>query len=358
MKSYQYTEPPTKKKLDWAGDVLRNNLSPETDRQAAMALLSEWRRAHNYALNTFQAMLRGRCTSLGYSDQNFVVAQRLKRTPSIVAKLQRFPTIRLRQIQDIAGLRVVLPTVQDVRKFHDLLLNSSAKHEPKLPPKDYISHPKPDGYRSIHQVFKYRNIKHPELNVLSVEVQIRTKLQHAWATAVETLGVIERASFKTGGGTEEFKEFFRLCSALISHHEKTPILDSLANVPPLELVDRFQSLEQRLNVFQKLSSVSVATTNIKGIGDGYYNLLVLNSDDESLQVTPFTEDQADYAETVYSVLEDRFRDNPSIFLVLVSVGDLSSLRRAYPNYFLDTKAFILTLKNICRQIKSSNSSKN
>jgi ppGpp synthetase/RelA/SpoT-type nucleotidyltranferase len=353
MSTSHLTVPPSKKDLTWAGSVLRNEAVSDPDHSSAMQILSQWRQAHSYALNTFQAMLRGRCDYLGFRDQAAVVAQRLKRTPSIITKLQRLPTIRLGQIQDIAGLRVILPTVSDVRKFHQSLLDSKAKHEAKLPPKDYISEPKKDGYRSVHQIFKYRNAKHPELNVLSVEVQIRTYIQHAWATAVETLGVIERASFKTGDGSEDFKEFFRLSSALISHYEHAPVISSLANIEPVELVKRFQELESRLRIFQKLSSVGVATKNIKGIAKGYYTLLVLNFESQSLQVTSFAEDQADYAETVYTTLEEKFKSDPTIFMVLVSAGDLRSLKRAYPNYFLDTKAFMLTLNDICKQISKS-----
>lgn len=45
-------------------------------------------------------------------------------------------------MQDIAGLRVILPTVPDVRAFHEAMLKSPAKHEPIVPADDYINKPK------------------------------------------------------------------------------------------------------------------------------------------------------------------------------------------------------------------------
>lgn len=350
MSTSTYTPPPSKSALDHAGDVLRNENSVDSDRKVALEVLSNWRKSHSYALNTFQAMLRGRCKSQGFHESDYFVAQRLKRVPSIVMKLRRLRT-RLSQMQDIAGLRVVLPSVKDVREFHEALVNSNAKHEARLPAKDYILAPKKDGYRSIHQIFKYRNAKHADLNVLSVEVQIRTRLQHAWATAVETLGAIEHSSFKTGEGTDEVKQFFKLSSALMSHHEGTPVLDELANIDIKQVAEEFIALERKLNIFKKLATVSIATKNVIGYSDGHYSLMFLNMETEQLSITPFDEAQASLAEDIYLSMENRYRDDPSKLVVLVSVGDLKSLRIAYPNYFLDTHLFISTLKKICTQIK-------
>ncbi len=49
----------------------------------------------------------------------------------------------------------------------------------------------PHGYRSLHQVFSINSRTHPKLNSLRVELQIRTKLQHSWATAVRLLELLK-----------------------------------------------------------------------------------------------------------------------------------------------------------------------
>lgn len=354
MDTKNYTPPPSNAALDRAGEVLRVEAFNNKDQKEALAqalhTLSDWRKAHSYALNTFQAMLRGRCKSMGFHDEDYFVAQRLKRVPSIVSKLHRSKT-RLSQIQDIAGLRVVLPTVSDVRCFHDKLITSPAKHEAKLPATDYIDHPRDSGYRSIHQIFKYRNATHSDLNKLSVEVQIRTRLQHAWATAVETLGAIENCSFKNGEGPAEVHRFFKLCSALISHHEQTPVLDELANIDIKQIAQEFIAIERKLNIYKKLTTASIASRNIIGYTIGYYSLMILDLETEQLSITPFVSAQSSLAEDIYILMENRYRDDPSKMVVLVSAGDLASLRIAYSNYFLDTHFFIRTLKQICNQIK-------
>ena len=45
------------------------------------------------------------------------------------------------------------------------------------------------------------------------------------------------------------------------------------------------------------------------------------------------------------------KNNPNIDVVLAAAGDMKDLRTAYPNYFVDTKAFISNLKSICASIK-------
>lgn len=90
-----------------------------------------------------------------------------------------------------------------------------------------IQKPKNDGYRCLHQVFKYYSENNAEINGLQVEIQIRTNLQHAWATAVETLGLLEKTSFKTGEWTPEYSQFFKLASALFSYYEKQAMMNTI-----------------------------------------------------------------------------------------------------------------------------------
>lgn len=49
---------------------------------------------------------------------------------------------------------------------------------------------------------------------------------------------------------------------------------------------------------------------------------------------------------LYASLEKKYKDDENMDVVLVSVGDLKAIKRAYPNYFLDTNDFIAKLKHI------------
>ncbi|STZ13961.1 GTP pyrophosphokinase ywaC [Moraxella caviae] len=339
---------PSKKQVQKAGKALAKNTTGQeyTD---AMAVLSQWRSLHTYPINTFQALLRKKAKDF----KNPIIAQRLKRTPSIITKLQRFPNMDLSRMQDIGGLRVIVDSIDDVYRFHQSLINGKHQHEPLLPPNDYIKTPKADGYRSLHQVFKYHNSDKPELNGLFVELQIRTKLQHAWATAVETLGIATQSSIKTGGGTDEIKRFFKLASALFSHHEKQPLLDELAGVNIYQIAQELQEIENRLQIFAKLKSIIITAKQIESSSnDGDYYLIELDSKQGTVSLVAFSKNQLAIAETLYQSQEIKTKDNANIEVVLLSAGNLKQVKKAYPNYFLDTQDFIKSLIKICAAIKT------
>ena len=44
----------------------------------------------------------------------------------------------------------------------------------------------PSGYRGVHLIYRYNSDRKTEYNTLLIEMQLRSQLQHAWATAVET----------------------------------------------------------------------------------------------------------------------------------------------------------------------------
>ena len=104
----------SKTQIDEAGRILTDITSSNQQRVDALEILGNFRSSHAYPINTFQATLRTRLNKLG---NDYLVSQRLKRTPSILLKLERFPKMRLSQMQDIGGLRAILPNVVDLRGF-------------------------------------------------------------------------------------------------------------------------------------------------------------------------------------------------------------------------------------------------
>lgn len=332
-----------------AGQALINPDATTEEKRSAYDVLNNWRSLHSYPIDAFQKMLRRKCGQLRFRD--FTVAQRLKRMPSIISKLERNPSMNLARMQDIGGLRVILPTIHDVYKLHGDLLthNSRFNHEAKLPFHDYINSPKKDGYRSLHQVFTYKSRDHSELDGLNIELQIRTNLQHSWATAVETLGVLENASIKSGFGSDDHKLFFKLSSALFSIKEQTPILDEFLDVEPIDIAKQAKEIEDRLQIFNKLKSIAVTAKHIESSSSSKYayHILILKKEDDTwkVDVLPFSKTQEGLAKKFYATMEVDTRDNQDIDIVLVSVGDLKAIKKAYPNYFLDTNQFIKEMQS-------------
>ena len=98
--------------------------------------------------------------------------------------------------------------------------------------KDYIANPKDDGYRSVHLIYQYKNNRAPDYEDLSIELQLRTRRQHAWATAVETMGTFLGQALKSGRGDSQWRDFFTKASAALATIERT------APVPGYESVSR------------------------------------------------------------------------------------------------------------------------
>lgn len=334
-----------------AGKTLIDATTSEENKTEALEILSEWRSYHAKPLDAFQKYIRTRDICV---KRKAIMAQRLKRLPSIIHKLKRMSSNNLARMQDIGGIRVVLPSIEDVIALHEEVLvkpNNRFLFTPKLPPKDYINNPKPDGYKSIHQVFEYKRDTVNNTAGLCIELQIRTALQHAFATAVETLGMVERLSFKTGQGSDDFKTFFKLVSALFSHKEKTTVLDEYKNHSVEDLIKSAKELECKLQVFHKLQGIALTARNIDSDGkwsSKKYQLLELQKLENGwkIRIREFKDSDIDLAEMLYASLEKKYKDDTSMDVVLVSVGDLKSIKRAYPNYFLDTNDFIAKLKHI------------
>lgn len=167
-------------------DFIDMSLSP-ADREKAREVINNWRTAHRFPLNTVQVGLRGKVRRLSSGDP--VVAQRTKRLPSIVKKLKRFDKMDLPRMHDIGGCRGVVETIDEVRAIEDSYVSGKSQSRGQVGRHDdYIASPKLDGYRGVHVVVNYQGENEQRVwSGLRVEVQVRTKMQHAWATALETV---------------------------------------------------------------------------------------------------------------------------------------------------------------------------
>jgi len=184
----------SKNQITNAGKILLTSKSQDEIDQA-IKLINDWRASHMYPLNIMKTSL------VKLLNQNSIVpvliSQRLKRLVSIIYKLDLNPQMGLGGMQDIGGYRAVLKDKKDLMKLHSLLQTNKSHKLIKI--NDYVSDPKPSGYRSIHYIYEYFSTTE-KFNGLRIELQIRTKLQHNWATAVETAGIITKTSLKSSQG--------------------------------------------------------------------------------------------------------------------------------------------------------------
>ncbi|MDX5299682.1 MAG: RelA/SpoT domain-containing protein, partial [Gammaproteobacteria bacterium] len=94
-------------------------------------------------------------------------------------------------------------------------LKARFKHKRKnnIDKYDYIKRPKSTGYRGIHDVYSYDvNSKNGDkYRGLLIEIQYRTLVQHAWATAVEVIGFITENQPKFQQGDQRYLECIPVC---------------------------------------------------------------------------------------------------------------------------------------------------
>jgi hypothetical protein len=306
----------------------------------AVGVVNNWRSSHAYPLNAIVMTLR---TTAARFDRAPLIAQRIKRLVSIAHKLDRFESMRLSQVQDLGGCRAILQNVESVREMVTYYKNESRQKHEIATEDDYIGKPKKSGYRGVHFVFKYHSDKraNAKYNGLKIEMQLRSRYQHAWATAVETVGMFSGQALKSSMGSEEWQRFFTLMGSFIAMREKLPLVPDTPTERPA-LRSELADYAAKLNVGQRLRGYRAAVRKMQTQADpdASYFLLQLNPALGSLNVTGYAaedirEASEQYAEAERSAARDRGADS-----VLVSVESVTNLGRAYPNYFADTRMFL------------------
>lgn len=324
----------SKKAIQRAGEVLIDPTSSQADLERAYGVMSEWRAAHAYPMHALLTTLRGLSKKV---DGSANVVQRLKRAPSIQNKLNRFPTMKLHRMQDISGCRAILNSVKNVETLADEFRGSRTRHTlHRLT--DYISNPKQSGYRGIHLVYKY-NGKKSEYKDYFVEIQLRSQVQHAWATAVEIVDTFTHQAIKSSRGTRDWEEFFQCVSVEFAKLEKRPYADVPNGKNTLAQARR---LSQKLNVVGKLNAFAVTTAHLTGSKStkyAYY-LLELTDNCSAINVTPYPAQMLEVATQAYLERESRAKTDGTYDVVLVSAESTTALKKAYPNYFADSDKFL------------------
>ncbi len=247
--------------------------------------------------------------------------------------------ITLSQMQDIGGCRAVVGNVAEVYELVKNYRESDIKHKLEKM-NDYIKAPKPTGYRGIHLIYRYNSDRSDTYNGLQIEVQLRSPLQHAWATAVETVGLFTQQALKSSRGQMDWLRFFALMGSALATREQNPLVP---NTPEnsKELRKEIREHASRLNVVNHLHAFSQAlqVTENPGPQKAHYFLLQLDPVAKKVEVIGYTQRELFKATQDYEVAE-RSGSSSGTDAVLVSVESLASLKRAYPNYFLDTGMFI------------------
>ena len=338
-------------KVDEAGDRLQYpDIGLDDSYQKSLEIVNDWRASYSWPLSVIRKTLERRAKSI---NPQALIAQRIKRLQSIEPKLR---IRKLTQIQDIGGCRAVMPTVEEalelVRMYQEVKIQSEL-HKVN----DYIAQPKTDGYRSVHLVYKYHTDTQPfsACNGHRIEIQIRSQLQHAWATAVETVSTFARLPLRETGQDSmllrniyfigAWRRFFVLMASAIAMREQQPLAPE-APADKKSLVAELRDWAEKLHVVNLLSNWTVTIRDLpaKIENDVAQFLITLDPENRSVSTKSFGIGEASQAFKEYIEAELPRISLPSTNAVLVSVDSMAELRTAYPNYYADTRAFIDALQ--------------
>lgn len=333
-----------KGEIDRAGQILLKWwVTPEISLEnepynESYRIVQNWMDCHAFPLIVFQRMLRRRAREI---DPKVTVAKRIKRLPSVMNKLDRESQMKLSQMQDLGGCRAIVADVSSVYRLDNLFKEIDQTASPPWTIKryDYIKNPKSDGYRGVHIVGRYvaRHERYKPWEGQRIEIQLRSKLQHAFATAVETVTTFTSHRLKFGGGPDAWRRFFALMGSALAYREATPPTEGTPE-DQVQLAAELRQLSIELGVKPCLTGWTDALTQLRrrNIRDYKWLLVVLNRRDNSVEVTGY-KDMMEASSVTSSIEKARDKD---IDAVRVWVNSITELKRAYPNYYADTREFI------------------
>lgn len=350
----------SKKQVERAGESLKQD-SILIDRKKfseVMKVLSYWRFSHEEPLETAFALLQEETSKV---EKHPIYGKRLKRLSSIRSKLQRFDTMSLKTMQDIGGCRAVVTSQKKVFKIAKALKKRPEfKSGNRFQIKNYIKKPKPDGYRSLHMIGRFFDSQGDKKKI---EIQLRTYIQHYWATAVEIVDIFTNQALKSNQGQESWKEFFVQASQMFSIMEDIPLFDTLdpqsrfiafnqallRDPSALAVCSSLKKTMKRLKVIDSLeayaNSVQIVTEKIKDGSDSGYVILVVELRDDVGEVSfqVFSPEEAQTAERKYIANEKKYAGKDNFIVAMISTDSMGEIEKAYPNYFADSSLFIALL---------------
>jgi len=183
----------SKTQIDRLGDRLKGGPHTEDD----LRLLNDYRRSFGESYETVVQTIR--------QQRQFPTGRPAKSTGSIVEKLRR-ESIRLSQMQDIAGCRVVVTGfVEQERVIASLtaVFDEASVMDRREKP-SY-------GYRAVHII--------ANISGKPVEIQVRTALQHGWAEVSEKASDVLDPEIKYGGGPESLRSRLSRSSESVAAYE-------------------------------------------------------------------------------------------------------------------------------------------
>lgn len=252
--------------------------------------------------------------------------------------------MQLARMDDVAGCRLIFQNIQELNSFRNTFHKARFKHKKRNDPDkyNYIKNPKNTGYRGIHDIYEYdvNSESGKCLAGLYIEIQYRTLVQHAWATAVEVVGFITESQPKFQKGDKRYEHEMALASEILSRaHED--LKGPFPNKSNREVLEEFLAIDKEISLLKTLRGLNQAKSEVSD----KKNTILIFSDRGELEIKSFR-DAPDALRALF-ILEKQM---PQHDIVLVRANSSEEVRLAFRNYFSDASEFIRLIDSACAKL--------
>lgn len=327
-----------------AGDLRWSTETADTIREA-FHVANNWRDAHAYPMRSVRYSMMW---FMRHHNIEGLTAARLKRMQAIRRKLTRLQ-YALCELQDLGGCRVIVPSIIDVRSLVQMV-RERTRHGVR-DESDYLKRPKKDGYRSHHLMLNFRG-RGPSAvhDNRRIELQIRTRLQHSWATAVEAVGLFRGEDLKGNKGSVQWLRLFKLMSAEFAAaegcREPPGVPDQLSRIGEIKELDNLLSASATLqNMSHAVRWTDIAIPPSSPVR---YYLIRFDNANKRVAVEPYFAPRRAVLSYDNAEAMDNQSGQETSNVVLVEADKVENLKDAYPNYFGDVQLFKTQLNRILK----------
>lgn len=318
----------SKKEVRRAGQALVSSGDGE-EAQWALNVVDYWRAIHFEALDR----LLGEAKAAAAEVPGLLIAGRIKKLNTIIDKMGRPGNVKdLDTMFDIAGCRIVVQTPQERDEVVAKALESPYCVREQT--RDYIARPKRDGYRGVHVIYRFDDLQSG--HKLRGELQIRTEMEHAWATAVEMHDAAAKTRLKFENDDSLPYMFFNTASHIIEMIENGEVVDARKVRAQTEKLSGGRTFLEVVETLKEANDAAFLLGADVGFTAEDYCLLDFLVEEQILRIMKLDEEGAIKAYfTAESILGEDSHD-----MVLTRGFSLEGLRRLYPNYFGNIGKFI------------------
>lgn len=315
--------------IDQLGKRLRDDQEVS---QQDLDMLQEYRKSYSDALPFIFEHLRKIAVS---QDNKALVTFRIKRIDTIINKLRRYKSkdgkgdMRLSRMWDIAGCRCIILS-DDEKKIFKIAegLRASKDIIERRSPNDYVTDAKLDGYRSYHMYVYRKEQEKP------IEVQIRNKEMHSWATLVEIFDILYGLGIKEGNKANLQQQFLLLYS-----RKKNMTIEDGLNMIKIE--SKLQIFDDMCKMFSNNYTLVRQQWAVRHKGANYLVLEAGKGYPTSIDAfASFNEAENCYYEKYLQ------RRNTNLVMVYSRSSDFKDISFAYSNYILSVHSFFFDYKRV------------